>query len=336
MRTCAVRLEELAAPEALRRALRAASRGRRRRPDVAWALFRAEELVADLSERLRSGAWSPCTPRVHVIQTPKPRPIARPLFADRVVHAAIVQALEPWWRRRARPESFACRPGGGVHRAVLHLQRAMRRHERIVHLDLRAYFPSVDPAVVHSLLDRTLRDQRLVHLVDRVVASGAGVYRRADVRAALGLTAAWPPTGHGLALGSSVSRWLANHVLLDALDHHVTRELRVPGYARYLDDLFLLGDGRASSRDARDAVVAWLREERGLRVKDEQAPLRRCAGGLEALGHVLGRERIEPRPRTWRRLRARVRGLARARRVGWKAHLGRSMASTAGGVLFGV
>jgi hypothetical protein len=139
----------------------------------------------------------------------------------------------------------------------------------------------------------------------------------------------------GAALGSSVSRWLANHVLLDALDHHVTRELRVPGYARYLDDLFLLGDARSSLRDARDAVVAWLRDKRGLRVQEEQAPLQRCASGLQALGHLIGRERIEPRARAWRRLRARARELVRGRRARWREHVGRSMASTAGLVLFG-
>jgi RNA-directed DNA polymerase len=335
VKTCNARLEQLADPVWLLRAVHLAARERRRRPDVAWGVFRAEALALALSEELLAGTWRPAPLTVRLVCTPKPRPIACPRFEDRVLHAALVSLVEPWWRARARPESMACRPGAGNHRAVWALAAGMAKHKLVVHLDLRAYFPSVCPLRVHDLLTTTLRDERLVTLVDHLIKGGLDVYRRPEVRRALGLTPAWPPPNHGLALGSSVSRWIANHVLLDALDHHIKRELKVPGYLRYLDDLFLFGDRRGELRGARDAVVRWLHEERGLRVKDATAPLQPCAGRLNALGHEIRRGRVEVMPRALRRLRVRLRGLLVERGPGGSVRVARSMASTAGVLMFG-
>jgi RNA-directed DNA polymerase len=332
MQICPATLMAVSDPERLLTALRFAARGRRRRPDVAWGLMCAEEVALRLSDQLRAGRWRPSPCRVSIVHTPKPRPIARPTFEDRVVHAAVVALVEPWWRRRARPESMACRPGGGAHRAVLALAEGMKRHAMVVHLDLRAFFPSIGHDRVGALLGASLRDPALAGLIEAIARSGGEVYRSAAVRDALALRPAWPPPGHGLALGSSVSRWLANHVMLDAFDHHVKRHLRVPAYVRYLDDLFLFGDQRGHLRAARDGAVAWLGEERGLVVKDPDTPLRPCAGRLDALGHIIRRRGVEALPRALRRVRARVRGLLAER---GRRRLARSMASTAGVLLFG-
>ncbi len=42
----------------------------------------------------------------------------------------------------------------------------------------------------------------------------------------------------GLPIGNLTSQFWAN-VLLDPIDHFVKRELRCPGYVRYVDDLLL-------------------------------------------------------------------------------------------------
>ncbi len=107
-------------------------------------------------------------------------------------------------------------------------------------------------------------------------------------------------------MGTAVSQYLACHVYLGALDHCVKRRLRVPGYVRYCDDLFLFGDHRADLRGWRSRVAEWLAEERGLRLKHPRARVLSCAGHLHAVGHRLACDGQQVRRKVQRRLRARV------------------------------
>jgi len=181
------------APAHLERALDDTARGKRRRPDVAWAIFRREAIARDLSDRLRRGTWRPAGFAPLFIRDPKPRVIARAPLEDRIVHAALVTAMRPALTRSLLPECAACRPGLGNHRAVLRLHGLMRAHRCFVHLDVRAYFPSIDRDVVRRLLARRIRDARFLAVVDQVLESGAALYRDPEVRAHAGLTPSVAP-----------------------------------------------------------------------------------------------------------------------------------------------
>lgn len=98
----------------------------------------------------------------------------------------------------------------------------------------------------------------------------------------------------------------AAHVYLNGLDHHLARQIKRPAI-RYMDDIFIFGDGRAELRAARAEVARWLDAERGLRLKHPQARILSTQGHLDGLGHRIRRERIAPLPRLMRR----IEGLAR-------------------------
>ena len=289
--------ERLCDPEQLERSALAACRGKRRRPDVAWFLFRREALVREIGAALAAGRWRPRGYELLTIRDPKPRVIARAPIEDRIVHRAIVDVCTPALERSWRPEDMACRVGAGAHRAVLGLQAGMRRHRYALHLDIRAYFPSVDPALLYELLARRIRDERFLHVVWLVLADGPEIYARPEVRRAGGLTDDWPPAGRGLPLGTATSQMFATHVYLCPMDHWIKRGLKVPTYLRYVDDLFLFADRRADLRAWRAEVAAWLDRERGLRLKHPQAPIVSCAATLDALGHRVRRDAVVPRPR---------------------------------------
>ena len=257
--------DRLIDPEAMERALQLTVRGKRGRPDVAWLLFRQEEVVERLCASLQKGSWSPTGFELVRIRDPKPRIIARAPIEDRVVHTALVEQMLPALLRGLRPESYACLPGRGAHRAVLRLQELMRRHRFVVHLDVRACFPSVRLEILRGLLSRRIRDDRFLAVVDQILDSGRGIYEDPELRRFARLEEDWPPAGRGLPIGASTSQVFAAHLYLQALDHFVKRSLRVPGYVRYVDDLFLFGDQRAELRRWRREVGAWLAEERGLR-----------------------------------------------------------------------
>jgi RNA-directed DNA polymerase len=305
MRWRGVFFERLVDPVHLERAARLTTRGKRRRADVAWFLFRQIEALDHLHRALLAGTWQPGGFELLYLRDPKPRVIARSSVEDRVVHTALVSLLEPVFMPSAMPEDYACRPGFGTERAVLRVRELMRRHRFAVHLDVRAFFPSIEVDLLVGLVRRRVRDARFLAVLKAVLDAGRGLYDTPRARAWARLPPAWPPPGRGLPMGALTSQFLATHVYLGGLDHFVKRDLKVPGMVRYVDDVLLFGDARADMRCWRREVGRWLREERDLRLKHPDARILSCAGHIDALGRRITRSEHRPLPRTWRRLRAR-------------------------------
>lgn len=321
--------------EHLDRAAGATIRGKRHRPDVAWFLFRREEVLARLQHELAEGLWQPEGFELLTIRDPKPRLIARVPIAERVVHTALVSLMEPYFLRSLSPAAFACRPGYGTHRAVLKLQEHLRRHRFALHLDIRAYFPSIDLGILKALLARCIRDRRFLAILDTVLDAGSTVYRLAESRAWARLADDWPPPGRGLPIGAYASQLFAAHVYLAAFDHWVKRDLCLPGYLRYVDDLFFFADRRSELNRARSEIGAWLEQHRHLRLKHPQARILSSRGHLDALGYRIRRDSLTALPRALDRMRRRAQAeLYRPRRRAPAVDLERSFASTASIVLF--
>lgn len=322
--------ETLLDPDHLDHAARLTTRGKRRRADVALFLFRREEVLADLGARLADGSWRPAPIELVRVRDPKPRLIARSPVADWIVHTALVNAMEPALTTSLRPECFACREGMGTHRAAIRLLELARRHRYVLHLDIRAYFPSVDLDILRGLLARRIRDARFLAILDQVLRGGDGLYAAPWARAWLRLEEA--PTGKGLPVGAYTSQVLASWLYLDGFDHHVKRQLRVPGYVRYVDDLLFFADHAAELADKRDAAAEWLLTERQLRLKRPQASVRSCRAPFHALGHVIDRTGLRAVPRARKKLRSMAAKWVISGKPG-RGFVARSLASRVGNLL---
>ena len=157
----------------------------------------------------------------------KPRLIEAPAFRDLVVQHAAYAVLAPIFERRYIPTSFACREGKGTHQAADWLQAAMRRAPRtdwVLHVDVRKFFYSIDREVLQALLARVIKCQPMLALL-------ALFAHRAE------------PVG--VPIGNLMSQTFAN-VHLNSLDHFCKRTLKVPDYARYMDDAIMLAPSRAT------------------------------------------------------------------------------------------
>jgi hypothetical protein len=331
MRRVSGLFDSLCEPAALERAAAGATGGKRRRKDVAWFLFQREERLEDLREQITTGSYRPQPCELVAIRDPKPRLIARTTIDDRVVQTAVVQALEPVLERSWTGDDFACRRGYGTHRAVLRLQELMRRHRFVLHLDVRAYFPSIDRGIQLRLLEKRIRDRPFLELLTKLLAVGADLHRDPEHRRLAGLDADWPPPGRGLPIGAHTSQMLAAHSYLNAFDHWVKRELRVPGYLRFLDDSFYFADRRRQLERWRPRIANWLLRERGLKLKHPQARILSCHGHLDGLGYRIERQGVRCLKRPLRRLHRRIRQhLAGTLDI----DLERSIASSVGILLF--
>jgi hypothetical protein len=173
---------------------------------------------------------------------------------EEVVHHALCHVIVPWFERQFIFDSYANRIGKGTHRAVERLQQFARRYAYVLRLDIVQHFSSIDHAILHDILAKTIRDADVLWLVDRIIASGAGVLNDAysmqwfpgdDLFAAL--------RPRGLPIGNLTSQFWSN-CYLNPLDHFIKRALHCPAYLRYVDDMALFSNSKRELWAWRQAV----------------------------------------------------------------------------------
>ncbi|MDX1655713.1 MAG: reverse transcriptase/maturase family protein [Candidatus Competibacteraceae bacterium] len=290
-------------------AWRRARRGKSRKAGVAAFELDLEHNLLELQQELEAGAYRPGPYRLFTVYERKPRLIAAAPFRDRVVHHGVMNLIEPSLDRTFIHDSYACRPGKGVHVAVARYQGWTQRYPYVLKLDVQQYFPSIDHAILKEKLRRRIRDERVLELLGRIIDDGP------DTGPA-GLT---PFPGDdlltplerrtGIPIGNLTSQFFAN-LYLDDLDHWIKEVLRVRAYLRYVDDMVLLADDKGQLARWRKAIKGRLAADR-LRLHPHKARVSRTRDGLDLLGY-----RIFP---GWRRLRddngfrfrRRLRGFAR-------------------------
>ena len=244
--------------ENLRLAYRSASRGKRGNPNVAVFEYRLEDNLCGLREDLVSGRYHPGPYTSFFIHEPKRRLISAAPFRDRVVHHALCNVLEPIFEPTFIAHSYANRVGKGTHRALDRVQRLARRLPFVLQCDIKQFFPGIDHDVLRDRIARKVTDVRILGLVDVILTSGVGVLdEEYDTVFFPGDDLLSVLRPRGLPIGNLTSQFWAN-VFMSSFDHFVTRELRAPGYVRYVDDFLLFGENKTTLWTWRDALVKRL------------------------------------------------------------------------------
>lgn len=203
--------------------------GKQDRHSVAEFTFNLEKELFDLRSELVRRQYIHGPYRQRTIYERKPRVISIARFRDRVVHHALMGVVEPRLDRSMIEDSYACRAGKGVHRAVDRYQHYAQRYPYVLKLDIQKYFASVDHATMLRQLRRRISDPDVLDLFTQILTSYSA------------------QTSKGLPIGNLTSQFLANFYL-NGFDHWIKEELRVPGYLRYVDDFFVF---------ARSKRAAW-------------------------------------------------------------------------------
>jgi len=247
--------EELSSFPALIRASRLAARGKRSSPDVAAWLADLETNVLSLSAELRAGAWRPAGYRVFAITDPKPRTICAAPFGERVVHQALISAVEPTFDRGFIEDTYACRKGRGTHAALRRVAGWAATYPWALKMDVRKYFPSIDHSIALELVARRVRCPRILQLFEVILASWVSDEAPRVRFAGDGPGSTERP--RGLPIGNLTSQFLAN-VVLDPVDQRIKCGRGVRPYARYCDDFVVLAHDRDGLRRVRDEIEASL------------------------------------------------------------------------------
>lgn len=262
--------ERVTDEENIRLAWRRVRRGHSRSADVQAFERDLERNLSNLRLRLVDGSYAPGGYRQFRVFDPKPRTISCAPVVDRVVHHALCAVITPVLDRRFVPVSFACRAGFGVHAACALARRYAGRAGWFCKMDVRRYFDSIRHDRLLDVLQPAFRERPLRDLVERLVRHPLPNQ----------------PDGVGLPIGNLTSQWFAN-AFLDAFDHAALAGLGgTPplGYLRYMDDFVFFCGTKADCWRLHDAAKRWLRERRGLAVKDEATIVAPVTEGVPFLG----------------------------------------------------
>ncbi|MBI4871805.1 MAG: RNA-directed DNA polymerase [Candidatus Riflebacteria bacterium] len=279
--------EDVVSPENVLRAFYRAHLGKRYRVEANRFHLRLEENVLDLAEELATGTYEPGAYRSFLIREPKERLVSAAPFRDRVVHHAICAVVEPIFETKFIEDTYACRVGKGQHKALDRFTAFARRHSMVMKLDVRRFFPGVDHRLLLGLLGRTLDDARLMQVITRIVASGAKVHPASRAPDYFPGDHLFTPLERpkGLPIGNLTSQLFAN-VYLSPLDDHIKRRLGCQAYVRYMDDMVLFADDRASLLALRHEVSTFLSRWR-LRVHEDKCRICSTARGMPYLGFLV-------------------------------------------------
>jgi len=283
-----------------------------RRPPPSDAC-RTEAQVLRLRDELQAGTYEPGPYRAFHVFDPKKRLISAAGFRDRVVHHAICQVIEPIFEGTFIHDSYANRRGKGTHRALERCTEFARRYRYALKCDIEKYFPSVDHAILLSLLARKLKCVRTLRLLESIVG---GANPQEDATRHFPQDDLFSPfeRRRGIPIGNLTSQHFAN-IYLNGFDHFVQEQLRPGGYLRFCDDFLVFSDDRAWLNVLPGRLQDHLN---GLRLrmharKCQVAPVR---SGVEFLGWQVYPDHRRLRRSTGVRFQRRLRDLQEAYAAG--------------------
>jgi RNA-directed DNA polymerase len=248
--------------------------GKQQKQSVAQFTLNLESELFTLQQQLIEGSYQPGGYRLFTIYERKPRIIAAAPFRDRVVHHALMNIIEPPLDKQFIHDSYACRQGKGVHKAIDRYQNWAKRYRYALKMDIRQYFPSVDHLLLKDKIRHRIKDVNILNLIDKIIDTAPPP--------ALDI-----PTERctGIPIGNLTSQFFAN-LYLDDFDHYVKEHLKIRPYLRYVDDFIVLDDDKSCLNELREQIQAYLAHNR-LRLhprKRHIAPTRR---GLDVLGYFV-------------------------------------------------
>lgn len=285
-------------------AYKAAARGRRYTESALGYRQHLEENIINALNLLTWKQWTPSRFREFFVYDPKERLISAPPFKDRVVHHALVRVIAPLFERKFIADSFACRAGKGTHAAKQRVESfAAAAHAKwgeyyVLKGDIKAYFHSINRAVLLRLIERTIADKDVLWLIRRLIQCDGD--------------------DEGIPIGALTSQLFAN-VYLDALDHRLKDDLGVKMYVRYMDDFIVVHQDKSYLRKLLATIDEIVTQELKLTLNPKTEIFKSGAGECHAIdfcGYRIWPDHTKPRKRTVKCARKRFRKLSALYREG--------------------
>lgn len=203
------------------------------------------KLLEELRKQLKGDRYRSKPVKRCYIEKPgskKKRPLGIPTIRDRVVQQATQNILSPLFEAYFHESSHGFRPGRSCHTAAKEVRTLARKgYRHVVDLDIRGFFDNVDKELMMRLVNRVVKDRRVLGLIRGWLE--AGIMEEGRVRHEVS----------GTPQGGVISPLLSN-IYLTPLDNALTEH----GYkfVRYADDVVIL----CKTREKAEQALALTRE----------------------------------------------------------------------------
>ena len=177
-----------------------------------------------------------------------------------------MNVCHPYFDRVHIFDSYASRPGKGVHLAVKRAAKYTRQWPWYLKMDIRQFFASIDHSILKGQLARLFKEHKLLGIFDQIIDS----YHRLGTK--------------GLPIGNLSSQYFANHYLT-TLDHHIKEVWKAKAYVRYMDDLVIWSGDKATLKRLNASIEEYVQTRLALELKP--SILNRSHRGLTFCGYRL-------------------------------------------------
>ncbi len=154
-----------------------------------------EQNLLQLKKELEDLAYSPAPLTTFVVRDPKTRKISASHFRDRIVHHALCNTIAPILEKEYIHDSFANQRGKGTHIAIKRFEKFLRKiyferkdkvtsgegqrklltYERaggyVLKADISHYFNTVDHETLLRIIQRKIKDAKVLWLVKVILAN---------------------------------------------------------------------------------------------------------------------------------------------------------------------
>lgn len=264
----------------LREAFLLASKGKKSKHSVIDFRDHLEERLESISLRLADGTYDFSRYHRFTIFDPKKRVICAAPFETRVVLHALMNVCEPIFERYQLYDSYACRKGKGLYKALGRAQLFCRKYRWFVKLDVRKFFDTINHEVLLSSVCRLFKDKVLLAHFQSIIAS----YHVAD--------------GCGLPMGNLTSQFFANHYMAIA-DHYAKERVGICDMVRYMDDILLFDDDKEALLVKARQYISFVSEV--LKLDFHPILLNQTCSGVPFCGYVVYGYKLRLNERSKRR-----------------------------------
>ena len=233
-----------------------------------------DDNINALHKELSEGKYVTSEYQTFIIHDPKEREIYRLPFRDRVVHHAIMNILEDIWTPIFISHTYSCIKGRGIHGVMKHLKKDLKDIQNTKYclkMDIRKYYPSIDHLILKNIVQKKIKDKRLLELLDGIIDSAPGI-----------------------PIGNYLSQFFAN-LYLSYFDHWLKEERRTKYYYRYADDMVILASNKEKLHSLLGEIKLYLHNNLRLDLKDNYQIFPVDNRGIDFVGYVFFHTHIRMR-----------------------------------------
>lgn len=251
--------------------------GKRSKPDVQEFSVHLADNIISLHEDLAEMTYRHGTYEDFFVHDPKRRHIHKASVRDRLLHHAIYRKLYPYFDKRFIHDSYSCRLGKGVYKAIdrfeVFARKVSKNHTNtcwVLKCDIKKFFESINHKILINILFEHVYDKNILFLLENIIESYHSE-QNPDV---------------GLPLGNLTSQLFGN-VYMNIFDQWVKHDVKAKYYIRYADDFVFLSQNGEELVQFVNIVRDFLYRQLHLILHNNKIVIKTASSGVDFLGWTM-------------------------------------------------